>query len=326
MGEATDSVSAGLALNRRGYVQVEASYNVDPHYNDLYRDHYSGICPLTPLAFQQAPGLRRGWSVTQSADYKASEYFNDWARPQGWMEIVGVDLVRNATNVGGLALWRSAGALELSPEAMDLLRRVTPHLRRAFSIRTALDQAACAEETMKRAVQAAGFALVLLAADGKVAFANERAETLLRRQSGLYGAHGRIDLSGVSPAALAGGATFNISRGAGESPLAVHILPLRKGQADRIGVGSPIAAMFILDPSADFEARAAEFGRRFNLTTAETRLLARVARGEGLLATARGLGVTEHTARTHLNRIFSKTDTTRQADLVRQFLQTTLPI
>jgi hypothetical protein len=103
LGEATDSVSAGLALNRRGYVQVEASYNVDPHYNDLYRDHYSGICPLTPLAFQQAPGLRRGWSVTQSADYKASEYFNDWARPQGWMEIVGVDLVRNATNVGGLS-------------------------------------------------------------------------------------------------------------------------------------------------------------------------------------------------------------------------------
>lgn len=330
VGEATNSVSAGISFRRRGYMQVEAAYNVDPHYNDLYRDYYSKICPLTPLTLRQAPGLRYGWSVTQSERYKASEYFNDWARPQDWMEIVGVDLFWNTVDVGGLALWRPGSALELDPAAIDLLQRAAPHLRRAYSIRALLDQAASAEESLKRAVQAAGFALVLLTPDGKVAFANPRAEALLRGQDGLRVSNGR--LTALTPAlterlrALDDGATLSLPRGADQQPLVAHILPLRRGEADRIVAGAATAAMFILDPSSDFEPRAAAFAQCFDLTVAETRLLVEIIRGEGLLAAARRLGVAEATARTHLNHIFFKTETTRQADLVRQFFQTTLPV
>ena len=42
-----------------------------------------------------------------------------------------------------------------------------------------------------------------------------------------------------------------------------------------------------------------------------------VVRGRGLKACAKLIGISEPTARTHLRRIFEKTGTKRQADLVR---------
>jgi DNA-binding CsgD family transcriptional regulator len=58
----------------------------------------------------------------------------------------------------------------------------------------------------------------------------------------------------------------------------------------------------------------------FDLTSAEARLACEVVKGDGLLATAKRLGISANTARTHLNRVFGKTGTKRQAELVRLLL------
>lgn len=58
----------------------------------------------------------------------------------------------------------------------------------------------------------------------------------------------------------------------------------------------------------------------FGLTMAEARLAREVMQGDGLQACARRLGVAANTARTHLNRVFEKTGTKRQAELVRLLL------
>lgn len=58
----------------------------------------------------------------------------------------------------------------------------------------------------------------------------------------------------------------------------------------------------------------------FGLTLAEARLAREVMHGDGLQACARRLGVAANTARTHLNRVFDKTGTKRQAELVRLLL------
>lgn len=337
VAESTNSVSAGISFRRCGYMQVGAAYNVDPYYNDLYREHYAKICPLTPLTRRPAPGgVRHGWSVTQSEGYRASEYFNEWARPQDWIDIVGVDLVWDAVNVGGLALWRSDSAVELDLASLRLLRRAAPHFKRVYAIQGLLGEARSARDALDQAMQAAGFATLLLTADGGVLFANARAEALLRGQKSLRVGQGRLSTptpalndrlrAAVQTAAeTGGGATLALPREGGLPALVAHILPLK---AEDQGLGGPpaAAAMFILDPSSDFSRRAAAFGKCFDLTAAEIRLLVEIIRGEGLLAAAGRLDIAEATARTHLNHIFFKTETTRQADLVRQFFQMTLPI
>lgn len=55
----------------------------------------------------------------------------------------------------------------------------------------------------------------------------------------------------------------------------------------------------------------------FDLTPAETRVYTAIADGRTLGETAKKLGISLATAKTHLLRLFAKTGTRRQAELVR---------
>lgn len=55
----------------------------------------------------------------------------------------------------------------------------------------------------------------------------------------------------------------------------------------------------------------------FGLTDAQAKLAIEIAKGQGLKACARKLGIAVSTGRSHLKQIFEKTETRRQAELVR---------
>jgi DNA-binding CsgD family transcriptional regulator len=55
----------------------------------------------------------------------------------------------------------------------------------------------------------------------------------------------------------------------------------------------------------------------FDLTPAEARVLLLIGGGLSASKSALSLGIGENTLKTHLNRIFAKTNTKRQADLVK---------
>ena len=57
---------------------------------------------------------------------------------------------------------------------------------------------------------------------------------------------------------------------------------------------------------------------RFDLTLAEAKLAHRLANGAALKEAADALGIREQTARTYLKRVFQKTETCRQAELVHK--------
>jgi DNA-binding CsgD family transcriptional regulator len=77
--------------------------------------------------------------------------------------------------------------------------------------------------------------------------------------------------------------------------------------------------------AANLNSTARRFAPKFGLTGAETRLVAELIRGNGFLAAAAALNITEATARTHAKRIFDKTGTHRQAELIRRFFEISLP-
>jgi DNA-binding CsgD family transcriptional regulator len=55
----------------------------------------------------------------------------------------------------------------------------------------------------------------------------------------------------------------------------------------------------------------------FELTPAELRVLLAIVEVGGVPETSAALGVAETTVKTHLHRVFAKTGTRRQADLVK---------
>ena len=81
-----------------------------------------------------------------------------------------------------------------------------------------------------------------------------------------------------------------------------------------------IPAIFVSDPGHAISVDRERLQRFYKLTPAEARLAALLAEGKHLDDAAATLAITLHTARTHLKRIFSKTDVQSQADLVRLVL------
>jgi pimeloyl-ACP methyl ester carboxylesterase/DNA-binding CsgD family transcriptional regulator len=78
----------------------------------------------------------------------------------------------------------------------------------------------------------------------------------------------------------------------------------------------PLFAMVLLS-ARDTHAAGRLVHRNFGLTTAESRLAAKLLQGRRISDAAADLGMTASTARWHLRNIFSKTGTRRQADLLR---------
>ena len=122
------------------------------------------------------------------------------------------------------------------------------------------------------------------------------------------------------------GGSIELPRCADSPPLIAHVIPLAVGQAVSIfDFDQPAAAVFVIDPAANFGRQIKYFATRFGLTTAETRVFEEIIRGKGLSAAAEQLKIGKATVHTHAIRIFAKTGTEGQAHLLRRFFEMSLP-
>ena len=80
---------------------------------------------------------------------------------------------------------------------------------------------------------------------------------------------------------------------------------------------SAIAAVFICKTELDLPHPVEALANAYKLTPAEMRVLMAIVQIGGVPEVAPVLGVSETTVKTHLQHIFSKTGTARQADLVK---------
>lgn len=80
------------------------------------------------------------------------------------------------------------------------------------------------------------------------------------------------------------------------------------------------ALVVIVDPEQQPEPPADLLRRLYGLTNAEAAVALRLLRGEGLKPISDEMALSIATIKTHLQHIFDKTDTHRQAELVRCLL------
>jgi DNA-binding CsgD family transcriptional regulator len=96
------------------------------------------------------------------------------------------------------------------------------------------------------------------------------------------------------------------------------VLPLTSGKRRKAGVSySATAAMFIRKAALDLPSPPEAMASQFNLTPAELRVLFAIIEIGGVPEVAPVLGISDQTVKSHLHRIYDKTATKRQADLVK---------
>jgi DNA-binding CsgD family transcriptional regulator len=114
--------------------------------------------------------------------------------------------------------------------------------------------------------------------------------------------------------------------GGDNSGLIATIFPLGRGESQHSCGVSRMAAIFVQEPIAMPFCGGEAFAELYGLTRSELRVLLAMAPGLSVREAADTLGIGETTAKTHLQHIYSKTQTSKRAELMQLFMTSTPPV
>jgi DNA-binding CsgD family transcriptional regulator/PAS domain-containing protein len=294
----------------------------DPSFLQSYGEHYH---PLN-LFWDRMTRVPVGTAVTdrmvlRQETLRTSQFYNEWSRPQNYLSVMGATLLVEDQ-------WRFEfvvpGKNAFGPEQIKLYDALAPHLKRAVQLTHRLQSAELDRAYSHGALDSLDRGMLLVDAQARVLFANEAARKSfnagLKMLDGvLCGAKpsetARLHLAIADPFDNGGRNEIAISRGADRAPLSLTVIPLRH-HVEWIARHEQAAIVFVNDPEDAADRRHQALQKQFRLTRAEAALVEEMLKGGDMPDVAVRLGIAPATARTHLHRIFRKTGTTRQSELV----------
>jgi DNA-binding CsgD family transcriptional regulator len=191
-----------------------------------------------------------------------------------------------------------------------LLARLAPHLAIALRTRATLDDAASRAAIAEQALGASRTGWMAFAADGRILAASPSAEPLLesrRATARQFAADAIACMADQAPRIV------HLGPEPGQAMLLVPVLPVHAGLAP---APAAIGLIALGRPRVD-GPQPGLLAALFGLTGSEARLAAAIAGGASLSESATRLGLTIETARNYSKRLFAKTRTGGQVDLVR---------
>ena len=271
-----------------------------------------------------------------------SRFFREVLEPFGLLDIIWFPALRTGGRMASMHASRNEKARHYEPREISLFKLLSPHVCRALAISDALDIRTVRSEMLERTLDVLAVGVFLTARDGRVVYMNAAAERQIKIANSIQVVNNRIFPTDPTARTALSKAIDEASRDDGDDFVSEHslaipdmngagyvatVLPVDRGQ--RRGIVAPFAAsvaVFTKDPSQTTLMPGEAFARLYKLTGSELRVLLALAQGLGGKEAADMLGISEPTVRTHLQHIFSKTDTPRQADLLRLFQNSTPPI
>jgi DNA-binding CsgD family transcriptional regulator len=252
-------------------------------------------------------------------------------RPQDLADTAIVVLEKSAADATFLVVVPGKANSMVDDEMRRRLAFIAPHARRALLVGKAMEQKRAEVAPLANALEGLSAAMFLVDACGRIVHTNAAGQDMLYANDFLRSADGRLaardarvnqTLHEVFAASAKGDAgtggkasALPLTAHDGERYVA-HVLPLTSGRRRDVGFAyTAVAAVFVhrtaLGNALDVVAQT------FKLTPAELRVLHAIMEIGGVPETAAALGVAETTVKTHLYRLFDKTEASRQADLVK---------
>lgn len=306
---------------------------IGDHWTRAYFERYARIDPATGMHL--VTPLEQSVSTADLVDldeFRESRFYREWAVPQGIVDFICAPIERRGSWVACFGIFRherDGMADAASKERMSLL---VPHIRRAVVIGNVIENGSLKAETLGEAVDGLASGMFLVDAGGRVTYENASGAALLGKGA-IHKLGGRLlaegyeankQLTEVIAAAGEGDAAIDrrgisiaLPSADGDDHVA-HVLPLTSGARKLAGQKyAAVAAVFVQRATLDLPEAPEVMARTFGLTLSELRVMNAIVHIGGVPETAEELGIAETTVKTHLHRVFAKTGTTRQADLVR---------
>lgn len=267
--------------------------------------------------------------------YRSLDVFREWAQPQGLCDLMGLSMIRSPDRVAGVGFGRHERFGLIGEREVAGVRQLAPHLRRAVTISDLLETVTIAAANFEALLDALSIGVALVDGRGQVVHANSACHTLLSARGAVRLEHGALHArQPQADAALsraiglaAHGDTVIGAAGIGlpaatsnGAAVVAYVLPLSSsaasGSGSRAWVRGSVAGVFLTHKEFPATIPTEVLMALFDLTPAEARVLAKLVQGGSPAKVAAELGIAELTVRTHLERLFGKTGTHRQSDLI----------
>jgi DNA-binding CsgD family transcriptional regulator/PAS domain-containing protein len=300
-----------------------------------YREYYHRLDRVAATAERGPVGVVRTGTELMPL-VRNSEFYEGWLRPFD----IGDALIVRLTSAARPACLIVSAPKRTEPfdtaERVKLLSALVPHLQQALRTQDHLNDFAHRASNIAAAVDTVQHGIAVVGAGSTVVHLNAAAERILKGGDGLCIRSGNIDATCRSADAelrrsIAGalfehkcgsrsGNSFVCNRPSGKRPYVIHVLPFSSATDDP---SDGRALVVLVDPEQQPKPATSLLTRIYGLTRAEADIALRVLRGDGLKPISEELSLSMATVKTHLQHVFDKTDTHRQAELVRLLLTIT---
>lgn len=263
-----------------------------------------------------------------------NSFYQEFLIPNGGRYLSGTKLIDDDQYVFLLGMMRGVGSVPLAPTDMPFLETVRHHALEAMRNRLHIRATFAEKEMSQSFVEQFRYPMLVLDESRGIWNTNEDARKLLDRRDLLQEVDGHLMCGTAKANDELSAAIRSLYIGAQCEPLDVQrrviTIPHRNGTA-RLFVSAlrpeqsmnmfgsiPRVLVIVHERSGTCgELDPLLVAECFSLTPAEARIAVKLASGMSVKEIAAVLGTREATVRTQVKRTLQKTETTRQADLIR---------
>lgn len=313
---------------------------VDPSLMDLYFDNYAVLNPR--LRHNDLNGIVRPhgavftdeeWQPRET--YTRSPFYNEYMRRLQADWSLCIRLKGEVRDVSTIVLARGKSRGRYEAGEIDLMRRLQPHLERAYGLTNRLADAGLKQFGVQAALDRAKDAAFILDHTGLLLHANEAGERLLAdgedlslsqatltapQRSGASALSALIGKTASGDPGVRMGGSLKLASSRRRAPLVVTAVPIQNEAplfTHRAGV-----LVTVSSPGGCRAPSMARLREVFGLTPAESRVALAIFEGMSPQEIAGRLDLSPNTVRVQLASVFSKTGVHRQAALVRLMIDT----
>ena len=329
--------SAGCLLTHdrvQGTGGVFYGFGDQPRYRQLYFNRYMKLDPVGPALSEASVGqIVSNSSVMPWGKFLDTQFYQEWMRPQGWLDNLFCPLTRSQTAMTAIAIARGPRDGIADEQMRQRVRLLMPHIRRSVLIGQIIELRTAEGAALADTLDGLRASVFLVDASMRIVHANASGRVMLTEETLVRSIGGKLSVNDASPnrdlqASIVPAAQSDKQLGvkgiairlrrADGSDYVARVLPLasRKRRVTAAYYAAS-AAIFIHEARVGVGAQPQALADAYRLTAGEFRVLHAVVMAGGVRGTAALLHLSEATVKTHLHRIFAKTGASRQADLVK---------
>jgi DNA-binding CsgD family transcriptional regulator/PAS domain-containing protein len=342
-GAVNGSCAHFIAVDRRGQAGLAMTVRSDPAARVAYDQHWAAFDPWGhSQRLQRAPAgaVLLGDEMLPHAALRQTPFYNDFGRPNDLVWCMAGTIDTAPASVSVVSIGRSEHHHPFDTEERAFLNVLMPHLRRALQLHRRIAATEAISADLAETLDGSARAVFLVQETGKVAWMNRAAERLTAARDGLVIDEGELCASRAcetnhlrrlladaartsTGSGLGAGGALLLGRSELRRPLVALVAPVTRRSAFFANDDQPAAVVIVSDPDSPAVPDVHTLRDLLGLTPAEASVVRLLAEGLTLAEAADRLGLRLATVRTRVKTIFEKTNTHRQADLVRLALSAT---